>query len=165
MIMVLFNKKGTSLMEILVGILLFALLAITVSAVLTPMIMALKRATDLAEYNTLLDNVANQITSDITQAIAPLELEQNTITIITTKGTLTYNLRNETANGGILQIIESQNPARDVFPPGFYKHKLISFSAKFDEEKQLYTLKITISPETATTPTFTREYVARQWSS
>ena len=164
MIKVLLNKKGTSLMEILVGSLMFALLAVTVSTVLTPMIMAMTRANDLAEYNTLLDNVANQITSDITQAIAPLELGQNTITIITNKGTLTYCLRNEKTNGGILQIIEGENPARDVFSPGFYKHKLISFSAEYDEEKQLYTLTVTVSPETATSPTFTRDYVVRQWS-
>ena len=65
---VFYNKKGMSLMEILVGSLMFAMIAVTVSAVLAPMMMSFSRAADFAEYNTLLDNVGNRIASDLAKS-------------------------------------------------------------------------------------------------
>jgi len=55
-------------MELIVGIMLFAVVATAVSTILAPLMKVYTKANELAECNTLLDNVANQIISDLSGA-------------------------------------------------------------------------------------------------
>ena len=59
------NKKGLTLMELIVGILMFSIISVAISMLLAPILSSYARANDFAEYNALLDNIANQIIDDI----------------------------------------------------------------------------------------------------
>jgi len=129
------NKKGMSLMEILVGSLLFALIAITVTALLAPMMLTFMRANDLAEYNKLLDNVGNIIVSDLSRAseALPASGENNVVITVSTGNTVAY-----TAPAG--SLLRNGVP---VFPPGFYKGKTVSFDVS--KTAPGYTVTVTVS--------------------
>jgi len=129
------NKKGMSLMEILVGSLMFALIAITVTAVLSPMMLTYMRANDLAEYNKLLDNVGNIIVSDLSRASEALPVSgENSVVITVSRG----NTVEYTAYGG--SLLRNGDP---VFPAGFYKGKTVSFDVS--ETTPGYTVTVTVS--------------------
>ena len=68
---ILKNKKGLTLIELIVGIVMFTIIALTVATSLTPTLFAFMSANDFAEYNALLDNIANQIVGDMMQATEP----------------------------------------------------------------------------------------------
>jgi len=84
------SKMGMSLMEILVGSLMLALILMAVTSVVAPMMMAFYRANDFAEYNTLLDNVGNRIVSDMAQASSVTFAGGNLILTINSED-VTYN--------------------------------------------------------------------------
>ena len=133
------NKKGLTLMELIVGMLMFTIIAITLSVILAPILSAYTRANDFAEYNALLDNIANQIISDLSQS---RDLSKEIPPVInprfipstdpeaggwadSTGGTLTIVTQNRiiySVEGGILQRNE-----HDVFAADFYKRKHVSF--------------------------------------
>ena len=73
MIQALTNKKGMTLTELLIGLLLFAIIAAITSALLLPMLRAHTAANEFAEYNTLLDNIANEVIGDLAAAAEPLD--------------------------------------------------------------------------------------------
>ena len=122
-------------MEILVGSLMFALIAVTVTAVLAPMMLTFMKANDLAEYNKLLDNVGNIIVSDINRASEALPVSgENSVAITVSAGnTVVY-----TAPGG--SLLRNGDP---VFPAGFYKGKTVSFDVR--ETTPGYTVTVTVS--------------------
>ena len=124
-------------MEILVGSLMFALIAITVTAVLSPMILTFMRANDLTEYNKVLDNVGNIIVSDISRAseALPASGENNVAITVSNGNTVVY-----TAPGG--SLLRNGEP---VFPPGFYKNKTVSFEVS--QTTPGYTVTVTVSSE------------------
>jgi len=150
---VLKNKKGMSLMEILVGTLMFALIAVTVTAVLAPMMLTFMRANDLAEYNKLLDNVGNIIVSDISRAseALPESGENSAVITVSTGNTVVY-----TAPAG--SLLRNGEP---VFPAGFYKGKTISFNVS--KTTPGYTVTVTVSSAgrpAAVASTLERDYSA-----
>ena len=138
-------------MEILVGSLLFALIAITVTAVLSPMMLTFMKANDFAEYNKLLDNVGNIIVSDISRASEKLtEFGENNVVIAVSRG----NTVEYTVLDGSLE-----RNGEPVFPAGFYKNKTVSFNVS--ETTPGYTVTVTISSEdrpAAVGVTLEREY-------
>ena len=159
------DKKGMTLMEILAGSLLFALVVITVSSILAPMMMAYTRANDIAEYNTLLDSVANHITGDIAQAVIPLDINGggNNVTITTRTGVFRYTIRAKggagSADRGILQVSEGGGTARDVFSESFYRRMSVAFSVVLDDD--VYILTMVISPDRDDGSGFSRDYSVR----
>jgi len=112
---VLNNKKGMTLIELLIGSLLFAVVMATATAVLAPMMQTLSRANDLAEYNILLDNVGNKLASEIAQA-SEIKSEDPLRLVIQGK-IIEYTVH----NGSL------ERNGLPVFPPGFYEGKSISF--------------------------------------
>ena len=62
------NKKGLTMMELIVGILVLTIIMTAVTSIFAPMLRAYQRANNLAEANTILDNLANEIMYHITQA-------------------------------------------------------------------------------------------------
>jgi prepilin-type N-terminal cleavage/methylation domain-containing protein len=59
------NRKGMTLTELLVGIAVFSILMLTVTTVFMQMVRLQQRAVAMSELNTLVDNVANPIISDL----------------------------------------------------------------------------------------------------
>lgn len=162
MIKALKNKKGITLIEILVGSSLFAIIAATAFAALTPMMLAFSRANDIAEYNMILDTVGNRIVSDMAQASNVIGTLPSTDTItLTIRGssTVVYFIQN-----GILhrRIGTGADPV-PVFPPDFYGGKTVSFTV--EGTKPDYTVIVTVNPAEdrmgATAAVVTREYAVR----
>ena len=154
---ILKKKKGLSLMEILVGSLMFALIAVTVTSVLAPMMLAYSRANDFAEYNTLLDIVGNRIANDMAQA-SEIRQENNPLIMVVRGSVITYTVD---GNGVLLTSI-GDNDLSPVFPPRFYRGKTIDFS--IDETAPGYTIEVTIGPATgqaAIGSTISRQYAVR----
>jgi hypothetical protein len=154
---VFYNKKGMSLMEILVGSLMFAMIAVTVSAVLAPMMMSFSRAADFAEYNTLLDNVGNRIASDLAKSSGiPTDLgELDMVGIsINSENDVIYTISE--AEGILLRN------GTQVFPPGMYRNKRVSFIV-FDTAPG-FTIEVTVNPTDrpgTMGATISREYAVR----
>ena len=159
------SKKGFTLMELIVGILMFSIIAIVVSTALSPTLFAYMRANDFAEYNSLLDNIANQIINDLNQSTeeprfiaatggAPVPpggwAVDNTrrLVITTNTRTIAYTIRNtQPGAGGVLQRegVNATGVAQlfDVFSEDFYKRKSVSFAfAQPDPTENVFILTI-----------------------
>jgi len=148
------NKKGLTLMELIVGILMFTIISVTVSMVLAPILSAYTRANDFAEYNALLDNIANHLINDLSQSTEPPDFNNGWtdpanpardefLTITTQNRIIHYAVTD-----GILQregvIDEDGDLVRrwfDVFSEDFYKRKLVSFM--IEEETDETTADVT----------------------
>lgn len=86
-------KKGMTMIELVVGMLIFAVIASSVAAVLVPTLNAYMKANELAEVNTLLDNLSEEMLSDIARATAVSVDDvagNGKITIITGIGNIDY---------------------------------------------------------------------------
>ena len=138
------SKKGLTLMELIVGMLMFSIIGVAVSLTLAPTLMAYTRANDFAEYNTLLDNVANQIINDLSQLTQTPVIAQDDITITTSKVKVRYFIEN-----GILMKEIAGNVPWPVFADDFYKRKDVSFTV---------TSSGTVSPGFATTTSLGAPY-------
>lgn len=148
-------------MEILVGSLIFTMVAMTVSSVMAPIMMAFNRANSLAEYSTVLDSVGNQIANDIMRGVVletepDLTLPINSVfpddyddgyvmILVRTEGTIEYR----TALVGGLQILQRRiSPATaftDVFARDFYRAKNVSFQVtEADDIEQGFNIEVTV---------------------
>ena len=155
-IKILKRKKGITLIEIIIGSLLFALVAVTVTTVLTPMLMTFSIANDLAEYNLLLDNIGNQIAGDMSQA-SEINFTGDTLIINTSSGEIIYS----TTDGLLVRSISGE-PVNPVFAADFYKGKTVSFTVSGTSPN--YTLHLTINPATGpgtTAAVITRDYAVQ----
>jgi len=170
MMMILSNKKGMTLMELIVGMVMFSIISVSISMLLAPTLFAYMRANDFAEYNALLDNIANQIISDLSQSTDEPKFppggdwiewraddDSSFLTITTrtrlvryTVGDLVFDTDNESL-GGVLQRVgvnENDEPELfDVFSEDFYKRKAVSFSieeatSNSGEDITAYTLTV-----------------------
>jgi type II secretory pathway component PulJ len=161
------NKKGMTLMELVVGMVMFTIISITISMLLAPILSAYTRANDFAEYNALLDNIANEIINDISQSTAPPVFTAGSgddgfaqdndgifLRITTPSGIIRYAVI-----GGVLQR-EGLWQARDeyglpvgapiprfddVFAEDFYKRKTVSFNWEADTDPNVYTLTVRLT--------------------
>jgi type II secretory pathway pseudopilin PulG len=139
MMKIIKNKKGISLIEIIVGSLMFAIVAISASAAMAPMLRAYAAANEFAEHNTLINNVANQIISDLSRATgtpASLTGETNEVltggtglVIPTRTGDVTYTIGDAGDHHGVLLLRDAASGnVVPVFPRGYYRNKHVSFS-------------------------------------
>ncbi|MCL2719527.1 MAG: type II secretion system GspH family protein [Lachnospiraceae bacterium] len=64
------NNQGLTLVELMVGIMIFAVITTSAMSIFAPMLRTMLRATEIAEYNTLFDNIANIIVSDLASSTA-----------------------------------------------------------------------------------------------
>jgi type II secretory pathway pseudopilin PulG len=139
---ILKNKKGMTLMELIVGSMMFAIIAITVTSVLSPMLRAYVRANDIAEYNTLLDSVANRIISDLSESIYPPIISGNNQVTIRKPHNVIYTVPASGDNAGILH-----RDGIPVFSGHYYKNKSVSFIVTQNTSAGVgvsYTLTVTI---------------------
>jgi len=140
------TKKGFTLIELIVGLVIFGIISVAVSALLAPTLFAFMRANDFAEYNILLDNIANQIISDLSQSTDEPEFTEGTelpgtawnrVTITTQATRVRY-----TVAGGVL-FREVNGEPFEVFSEEFYRRKLVSFKLNtFDENAYILTVRL-----------------------
>lgn len=145
MIKVLKNKKGITLIELIVGLMLFAIVTAAASAVLAPLLSVFAKVNELSECNTLSDIVANQIIGDLFNATVEIEgLEDdddelvNEIKIIGSNlGIITYKID---TNGVLLKNDIS------VLSKTYYKNKSVSFSCALSSigAEKAYILTVTV---------------------
>lgn len=152
------NKKGVSLMEILVASLIFAMITVAVTAILTPMVMAFVRANEFAEVNSLLDNVGNAIISDMSLAVDDIEINSDDdISILTRNGIISYTISDD----GFLMVESGNLDPRLVFPREFYGNMTISFEvSRYDPGMASYTLVVTVTQSDSITY-ISREFIIR----
>jgi len=156
------NKQGLTLIEVIVGSLLFGLVAITVFTVIAPMMQAFMISNDLAEYNMVLDSVGNKITSEIAQAseVTPVA---NGVVVTTDAGDTYYYVD----GNGVLRRTSGNIPGDNdefVFQPGFYRGKSAVFEVIGDADSPLYTVNVTVSStggRAASSATRERAYTVR----
>jgi len=165
------NKKGLTLMELIVGMLMFSIIAVAVSMTLAPTLFAYMRANDFAEYNSLIDNIANQIISDMSQStVAPpaaeldlwVENEARGITITMNTRIVRYTID----NGALMK--ESSGTVSPVFSDDFYKRKNVSFMLTIPDsintdEMTAYILTVRLREDSDPASAFelSREYAIR----
>ena len=119
---ILNNKKGLSLMEILIGSLLFGLVVMTVFTVLAPMMRSARIANDFAEYNQILDSIGNRITSEMAQSEVTATVA-NSVTMTQNSETVVFTID----SGRLQRSLNGAEPA-PVFPNDFYRGKTVSFT-------------------------------------
>jgi len=172
---ILKNKKGLTLMELIVGMVMFVLISITVSMVLAPTLSAYMRANDFAEYNALLDNIANQIIIDLSQSVNDEDFPEFTdgvwfeeddgefLAIKTRNRIVRYAVFNDVLQ--IESVDEDGDPVwRDVFSTDFYKGKDAAFRIEAgDPDNPVFTLTVRLRENSALGNIFEmeRQYAVR----
>jgi len=157
MINIIKAKKGMTLIEVLVGTILLGIVVMTIVAVITPMMMAYRRSNTLAEYNQVLDNVGNLLSSDLSQAEKIINIDIDLLDIIINGVPVVYTLDDE---GYLLR-----NDFR-VYHKDFYRSVLITeFSIDTLNEgitPTNYTITVTVSSEQRAASEISREYAAQR---
>jgi hypothetical protein len=168
-----------TLMELIVGILMFTIISIVLSMLLAPILSSYTRANDFAEYNALLDNIANQIISDLSQAVPvpdpdPPNLNTNPdftpgpggwavnaggdLTITTQNRVITYTVAVDADSG--LEVLRRNGV--DVFSADFYKRKNVSFRLDADNvDNTAFRLSVRLTERGNTPFVIDREYAVR----
>jgi len=161
---VLKNKKGITLVELLVGLLLLSIIVAAAGSTIAPMLKVYSKANEIAEWNTLLDNLANQMVSDLSEMTVPIEDQpgagpwSDNITFTAGWRTITYTVD---ANGMLLKSINSAAPHL-VLPADFYKRKSVGFSIREEVPERAYMLTVSITPPAGETgETISRDYAIR----
>lgn len=153
------NKNGFTLLELIVSIMVLSLIMIAITTVFTPALQAFSRANNLAEANTLLDNVATLVMDDVINATE----------VIPGTGTFTvkasHNFLYYTNGEGILC---RSMPGYDspVLPRDYYKYKgqgseqtVFSVTASCAVRDGLVTITLTLTSDSGWS--LTRDYTAK----
>lgn len=121
---ILKNKSGTTLMELIIGMVISVIIAAYVSAILAPMLTVFNRSNDLAEVNALFDNISEEMINDFSRATAiTVDHDNDSVTISTGYGDVVYtNLSGGTGND-ILKRGTTPSNGIPVFAEGYYKRK------------------------------------------
>lgn len=123
MIKLLKNKKGITMIEMVVGMLVFSIIAISVTTILVPVLNAYSKANDLAEINTLLGNLSAEILDDLARSTSATVSDSGTkLTITTNANTIVYDI--DAATGETDGFLCRNGIA--VLHEGFYKNKTVS---------------------------------------
>ena len=70
-------KKGLTLVELIIGMVVLSIIIGMATAVMAPMMQFQRRSNELAEQNTLLDNLANHIIYDVSMAVEDMPSSQS----------------------------------------------------------------------------------------
>ncbi len=151
------NEKGLTLIEVLVGIIIFSILIMGVSAVLVPTLNTYVKAKEMAELTTLMNSASAEVVEDLSQSRGKAKLDGSyakstgSAMQISIDGIIEY----KTEDGVLLRSFDGVNFSK-VFDEKYYKGKEIEmiFGVEYDEpnpvdptqsEKPTYSVFITIS--------------------
>jgi prepilin-type N-terminal cleavage/methylation domain-containing protein len=125
------SQKGMTLVELVVGMVMFAIAVGAIGSIMVPTLRVYAEANEFAESNNLVDTLANQILDDLSEATA-VTPGTGTFTFSMDTRTVMYSL--DTSGGdsdGILlrqatsATVTSASPM-PVFTKDFYKRKSVS---------------------------------------
>jgi len=121
------SKKGLTLIELVVGMVIFGIISTAVAASLAPTLFAFMRANEFAEYNLLLDNIANQILDDLSQSTEKLEPAVNDITITKHATKVRYTISDDSEFPEGILLRDLGGNLQPVFSEEFYRRKTVTF--------------------------------------
>jgi len=150
------KNDGFTMMELIVSMVVLSLILIAVTAVLAPVLQTFERANNLAEANTLLDNLSTIVMNDIANATS-IDTDPHSV-IIDSYGEpvdvlfiikTIYYIRYYTDSRGILckETLGFQEP---VLQKDFYKYNgdstvfQIEAECNVDEDAGLVTVTLTL---------------------
>jgi len=146
------NKKGVTMMEIVVGMMLFGMVVLTISAAIAPLMMAYSRANDLAEYNQILDSIGNRIVAEMAKS-SEIEILPDGDVILTVNNIVQHY----TLDNGLLQL--NGDP---VYQIEFYKGKVIAFTiTEPPAGSSNYYLNLSVRPAGAAAAGAERSYAVK----
>lgn len=119
MIKIVKNKKGMTLMELIVGMLVFFIIAISVTAALPSILGAYTKSNDLAEINTIFNSLTLEMLNDLSDA-SYVAVSEPTLTIKTNKKTVVYDIGTGDYSG---LLLKDGKPVLDI---SYYKGKTVN---------------------------------------
>lgn len=85
------NKKGMTIVELIAGMLVLAIIAVSATTVLVSTTRAYTRATSLAEINTLFDSLSKEMLSELSRA-SGITVSGTALEIRTNVNTIVYDI-------------------------------------------------------------------------
>lgn len=158
------NNKGFTLIEILVGMLIFGILMLTISTIMYPTLKSIYNTKRLSEYGVFVDNIANQVSSEIKLA-QKIELEPSDkpekLIIYTPENKIRYTILD-----GILKVnyndeknSESEFVYYDVLSEKYYDDGTLQILYKpIYRDSNIVGCKLAISIIQAEEKVFEKEY-------
>jgi hypothetical protein len=142
----LFNdKRGVTLVELVVGMIVTLIVVSAAGAVLTPMMRVFARSNDLAEMNKLLDTVSGLLIADINRADR-IDIDGDDIRITTNVEVIDYYIDEDILfRAPVVDDVRAEG--RPVFQRDYYKRKMlgIEFSELGENIKVPFLITLTIS--------------------
>jgi len=121
-------KKGLTLTELIMSILIFTIITGTVSAVLGPLLRTYMRANELAELNTLLDTIANRLITDISDATVPVGHGPNSCSISIGSNVIIYTVGTGDDDDGVLLKSVNDSVPTPILSKIYYDGKSVRFN-------------------------------------
>ena len=144
------DRRGVTLVELIVAILVFSVITIAVTSVFAPILRTYDHANNIAEANSLLDNISALIINDIDNAMEVADssspfLEDSPFTIRTARMVSFYI----NADGIMMRSVSDQRA--ELLPKDFYKSRgdgtvftIGSASSSFDNLTGVVTISLTL---------------------
>jgi len=117
-IKMLSGNKGVTLVELIVSMFVLSLIMVAVTTVFAPMLRTYERANNLAEANTLLDNISVLVMDDIANATSITQT--GAVFAVVTTHRITYEVVD-----GVLTRSALSSDQIPVLDPGFYRNSRI----------------------------------------
>jgi prepilin-type N-terminal cleavage/methylation domain-containing protein len=126
------GNKGVTLIELIIAMLVMAVIMIAATTVFAPMLQAYQRANNLAEVNTLLDNISALVMSDVASATEifengrpdapdPADIEPDNLTLLFSIRTTHFIDYYIDDNGILWRDAQSLGEPLQLLPRHFYK--------------------------------------------
>jgi len=151
-----FNNKGFTLIELIVSMAVLSIIMVAVTAVFLPMLQTFERANNLAEANTLLDNLSALIMDNMVNA-TDITPGQGSFTVTTS-----YYIRYYSDADGVLQLC-APGYNGPVLQKDFYKYKagntVFKIAADCNASDGVVTVTLTLTSDFGLT--IVRDYTAR----
>jgi len=141
----LFNKKGVTLIEMIVSVFVLSIILVAITTMFIPVLQTYARANNLAEANTLLDNISLLIMEDVANAtsVTPGPADPDIVlpdeTLFTIK--TSYYIEYYTNASGILCRRTGVFDA-PLLPADFYKKNRVTAACTIDSS--LVTITLTL---------------------
>jgi len=126
----IFNIKGVTLIELIVAMIVMVTIMIAVTSIFAPMFRAYQRANNLAEVNSLIDNISALVMNDIASANEVFLIGNTPLSIPDPPAdhTRLFSLRTTyyidytvDANGILCRAVQGEEIPVPLLPPHYYK--------------------------------------------